>query len=506
MHELRELVTILDRHKSDQLKGWLLNNKTSLQGQLYKLLLNNTVKNNQEASDILYQKKGDTSGIRKLKSDLRDNLEGFALFMTIKAKVKNDVSYEKAILNKEFAAFQNLIIAGGNLCVVDKGERLLTKAIELGATTSAKTVAKTLIQSSVIKHNKEKYLKYTQILNEQSQILMLEEKGTAMFVTVQQWAGNNKASLKRHVPKAEKMLSDFRSERGELSSPNLEYLDIMLELCVYACAHNTNKVFELAQKGVKYFNSLPYFHRDRILTFHQYIIIEHGFRKEYEKALHYGSLNLSWLDEGTHTWFKTLELLAYAALRCGQYEPVLGHHQMAVTNTFYAHNTTPIGRDIFEIYLSQVQLMHEFGAYTPSAKYANQFKNKYRLSSFKNNLEISETDKDGMNVGLLVNELMFLIVRGQFDDLSDRMEAVKKYLQRHVETEGDARIYSFVKLLETGITHNWSLKKMQADPTYVPAMHHLNTTAADLLNMRFEIEIIPYEILWEHVMLCLVRN
>jgi hypothetical protein len=505
MHELRELVTILDRHKSDQLKGWLLNNKTTLQGQLYKLLLNNDVKSNQEASDLLYQKTGDTNGFRKLKSDLRNNLEGMALYMNIKAKIKNDVGYERAILNKEFAAFQNLIIAGGSLCVADKGERLLVTAIDTGATMIAKTIAKTIIQYSIIKQDKVKYLKYTQILSEQGQILMLEEKGTALYVTIQQWASNNKASLKRHVSEAEKMLVDFRLEKGELSSPNLEFLDRMLELCVYACAHDTNKVFEIAGKAAAYFKNLPYFFRDYIIAFHQYLIIEHGFQKKYEKALSYGRLNLEWVDEGSNRWFKTLELLAYAALRCGQYEAMLEHHQMAITSSFYTQNTTPMGRDIFEIYLSQVHLMQEFGVYVPSAAHAKLFKDKYRITTFKNNLELSEMDKDGMNVSILVTELLFLIVRGQFDDLSDRMEAVKKYLQRHVETEGDARIYSFVKLLEGGIEHNWSLKILQSDAFAAP-LHHLNTTAADLLNMRFEIEVIPYEILWEHVMLCLVRN
>jgi hypothetical protein len=499
MSALKELVVILDRHKSEQLKIWIANNKTTNQGLLYKYFLMQGNDDDKKACEYVYGKNVDGSKYRKLKSDLRNSLEDLALFMTIKAKMDRDAMHEMSLLNKEYAIFNNLMLSGANLSLIDKGERLFTRAVNVGSLLIAKTTAKNLVNNGLIKQNKEKYLFYSSQIDRLSKILNLEEKGAIYYGTIQRLTLNTKASLKHKVEEIEKILNEFRGELGDLTSPSLDFFNIILELCMYSAANNSKKVFELAKKGIEHCNNLPFFYKTFAKSFNFYLIVEYGYRKEYEKAIKLGNENLEWLEGGNPNWFKTLELMTYAALRSGNYDDTVAFWQQATQHELYEQNSSPMMRDIFKVYFAQLRLMAEGGRYVPSKEYAPMFKDKLRLGYFKNDLEVTEKDKSGINITVIFIDIVFQIIRGQYDDILDHFEAVQKYLNRYAEEEGEGRVYSYAKLIEGGIRYDWNLKKLQTDE-FEPALSHLKNTMVDILNMRFEVEVMPYEELWEFIL------
>ena len=154
---LKDLIYILERNKSEELQAWITKNKGTHQGNLYHGILKDRYKNDKEACDDIYGKGSETGKYRKLKGDLRNNLENLVVFLKVKPKMVNDAEHEFAMVNKDFAIFNNLILAGGNLCVVDKGERLYERALAVGKTLIAATTAKMLIGRGAIKQDKEKF-------------------------------------------------------------------------------------------------------------------------------------------------------------------------------------------------------------------------------------------------------------------------------------------------------------------------------------------------------------
>ncbi len=501
MSALKELVILLERHKSEELEIWKNNNRKSNQGVLYQYYLKHPKVSDKEACDYVYGKVEDSGKFRKLKSDLRDNLENLVLFMKIKAKMNKDATHELSLINKEFAVLQNLAILSANLSLIDKGERLFERAIKVGgATLVAKTTTKILIGAKDIKTNKEKYTYYAQKSEELISLLKLEEKAAILYSTIQTWASETKASLRHRVPEIEAMLKDFRAEKENLSSVSLDFYDLILELCVYSAANNHTKVFEQAQKGITHLNSLPFFHKNYMKSFHFYLIVGHGYRKEYTEAAAYGILNLEWIEEAAPSWFKTLELMTYAALRSAKYEVAVTHYLHATKHELFEQNSTPMMRDIFKVYFAQISLMHEGGRYAPSKDYTDLFKNKFRLGNFINDLEITEKDKSGLNVSVLFVDIAFELIRGNANQITERFEAIQKYLQRYAEEEGKGRVYSYAKLMEGGIKYNWKVKNLRNEALFKAPLYHLETTDVDILNMRFELEVLPYEELWEFIL------
>ena len=185
---LKDLIHILERNKSEELQSWITKNKGTHQGNLYHGILKDRYKNDKEACDDIYGKGSDSGKYRKLKGDLRNNLENLVVFLKSKPKMANDAEYEFAMVNKDFAILNNLIIGGGNLSVVDKGERLYERALAVGKTLIAATTAKSLVGCAAIKQNKEKFDKYVKHVEELSKVLKAEDLGAIYTSTAQTWS------------------------------------------------------------------------------------------------------------------------------------------------------------------------------------------------------------------------------------------------------------------------------------------------------------------------------
>ena len=493
---LKDLIHILERNKSEELQAWITKNKGTHQGNLYHGILKDRYKTDKEACDDIYGKGSETGKYRKLKGDLRNNLENLVVFLKVKPKMANDAEYESAMVNKDFAIFNNLIIGGGNLCVVDKGERLYERALAVGKTLIAATTAKMLIGRGAIKQDKEKFDKYVKHVEELSKVLKAEDLGAIYTSTAQTWSRKTKASLKKRVPEIEVMFEKYKEALGDLSSPFTKYYEFTLELYIHSAANNHTKTLEVAERGLAYFEKLPFVYPSFLKSFNYYVIIQRGYIKDYEQANIYGQLNLSWLTVGTTSWFKTLELLTYAALRSGNYEAATTHWHEATKHPFFADNSDAMMRDIFKIYFSQIKMMQESGVYLPSEKYSAIFKDKFRVSTFKNDLELAEKDKSGLNIAILFADIIFQVLRGQFDDIEIHFEATQKYLQRYAQEEGDSRVYQYAKLVEGGIRVNWDYKKMQGEE-FAKILAYMGTLESSAMDSRFEFEVITYEELWE---------
>ena len=132
-----------------------------------------------------------------------------------------------------------------------------------------------------------------------------------------------------------------------------------------------------------YFEEPPFVYPVFLKSFNYYVIVQRGYIKDYAQANHYGQLNLSWLTVGTTSWFKTLELLTYAALRSGNYEAATTHWHEATKHPFFADNSGAMMRDIFKIYFSQIKMMQESNVYLPSEKYSAVFKDKFDTIFFR---------------------------------------------------------------------------------------------------------------------------
>jgi len=120
---------------------------------------------------------------------------------------------------------------------------------------------------------------------------------------------------------------------------------------------------------------------------------------------------------------------------------------------------------------------------------------KFRLNKFLNEVSFFTKDKRGTNISILVAELMHFLIRKQYDKLVDRLDALNQYTYRYLRNDHTLRSNCFIKML---------LKLPEAEYHPIRTVRYvtkyekkLRENPLEILLKTVDVEIIPFEHLWE---------
>jgi hypothetical protein len=114
-----------------------------------------------------------------------------------------------------------------------------------------------------------------------------------------------------------------------------------------------------------------------------------------------------------------------------------------------------------------------------------------------NEIQFFAKDKSGMNIPVLVIQFLFDMAQHRWSQIIDRTEGMAKYRARYVTGPGMDRSHCFLRMLEQIPKASFLLADVQkrtAD-TWIK----LTSTPLATHNPDSEIEIVPYEVLWDIV-------
>lgn len=126
---------------------------------------------------------------------------------------------------------------------------------------------------------------------------------------------------------------------------------------------------------------------------------------------------------------------------------------------------------------------------------------KFKPGKFFNETPIFSKDKRGMNIPILVIQILFMISQRKYNDAVDRIEAIEKYCSRYLRKDDTFRSNCFIKMLLqipiSGFHKTAVIRKSEKH------RKQLETVSIDVANQASEIEILPYEDLWNFALECL---
>ena len=123
---------------------------------------------------------------------------------------------------------------------------------------------------------------------------------------------------------------------------------------------------------------------------------------------------------------------------------------------------------------------------------------RFRLAKFVNETPIFSKDKSGLNIAILAIQMLFFIQQKKYDDVIDKAEAIDKYCSRYLQKKETIRSYYFIKMLLTipaASFHKTAVIRKSAS-----FLKKLKTIPFEVANQNHNIEIIPYETLWEYAL------
>ncbi|NET39471.1 MAG: hypothetical protein F6K19_47155 [Cyanothece sp. SIO1E1] len=185
---------------------------------------------------------------------------------------------------------------------------------------------------------------------------------------------------------------------------------------------------------------------------------------------------------GTHNWMAML-----------QYECILGFHAKEyglcsdAIKTVKKYKTSQ--KESWLIYEAYLYLFNHLGKYD---------KKRFRLGKFLNEVPAYSKDKKGMNINILIIQILVLLKDRRWPVIVDRIDALKAYTYRHLKNESTFRSDTFLSML--AVLPKAAFQRDQVEGKTKDL--HLQLQESPILSVDFE--IVPYEDLWDFVLELLI--
>ena len=109
-----------------------------------------------------------------------------------------------------------------------------------------------------------------------------------------------------------------------------------------------------------------------------------------------------------------------------------------------------------------------------------------------------------MNIMILVLQILFLLGEKKEDEVDERMEALRNYSSRYLRKNEDFRSNCFIKMFLKIPESNY--KRIALERNTRDLFKKLKSKPLEVASKPIEMEIIPFEMLWEMVLKSLDRK
>lgn len=493
MESLKELVYVVNRNKVKQID--LLNlsdKKPSKVNQLYQLISEGKVRSDQNAFEQLYPNATSKSAYYNLKGVLRDKLLNTLFFIDA---YQNDHTDRQAAFYeayKNFAASQLLLAKNARKVGVQLLEKLLKSAEHYEFTELAVLVSRNLRLNSGTRDGNEKmYRYYHQLWEKYDRLEQLECKAEFYYADLVIHYVNSKDTKEELQELAKRYYAELAESLTEDTSYKHYFYTSLVQLFSYTCVNDYPSTFPICEQIINYFERKPYAANTPIQICLHHQLVACMQTKKYDQGERVARRSQQLLEDGSFNWFKNLEYLILLAMHTGKYQQAyVVFHEAAGHKRFDALPENV--REIWNLYRAYIHLLMDMGKVTAEAG-DKQF-TSFRINRFLNDMPLFSKDKRGMNIAILVVQILFYIQKGKYDTAIDRMEAIEKYCSRYLFKADTMRSYFFIRLLL--VIPQASFHRKAVIRYAEPHLKKLKAISTEVSHQYHKIEIVPYETLW----------
>ncbi len=487
MQDIKELIILLHQHNLRPLKYLSVTADSKLLA-LYEGISKGKFQTDEEAEAMLYKGKVGTSGYRKLKSDLRERLVEHVLQISTDQNHYSD--YQKAYYDchKRWVIVRYLTGQNANTAALFLANRLLQQARKFDFTLLCMDIASYLrIQYSLRESNDKKFREINQLFGEFRNLYDAECRAEELYTALVVDTVNKRSAQQEVVETAETYYRSLEDSLQHFNSYKLNMYGYMIGLMRYTLVGDHEKALQFCAKALDFFESRPYEARVPLQIFYyQHLICNVHLQRfaEGEKSL---KRCLELMEEGTFNWFKLKELYLLLLLhtrKYGEVEKMLADTLQNPRFEFLPENV----KELWRIYESYVYYLMALG------KMDSPLRNRFKLAKFINEVPIFSKDKSGMNIAILIIKMLIQLQEHKYSAVLDEVEAIEQYCYRHLRSEETQRSYNFLKMLLQ--IPMGQFDRQSIVPKAERYLERLRTIPLQLANQTHEIEIVPYEDLW----------
>jgi len=487
MEDLKRLVSIITKRKQRQyplLELKSINENSSKENVFFRYIKKGIVNTDDDASKLIYGTKSDDDRFRMLKSRLKQKLLNHLFFLDF---TDNN---QKAAEQFEQECIQQLHQAR---MLLFTNEVKIARSLVLKALTTAERCefTKHIISSleelvRIYSENCQPHLFDDVIkkLKDARALYTKEEAAAEHYYYIKMMIVKSVNSRKKNLDSATKSIKYLQKLWKETKSYNIFQYLLNLTLLhkeIIGDFDGIIPILEEIQSGK--FQKVD-LNSNRLET--SYIVSSMAFAyfraKQYERGLEYVEKNLEVFTPATSDWFDFYDVYFLLAVYSKNYNKAFEVID-AVFETKYFDKLPLDFKDKWKLYNAYIHFLHS-GSYYLKNNYAN----------ILDSLPEYDKEREGFNVAVLVLQYLYYIDQRELDKLVEIRDELKQYMANHFKENFSYRTRTFYKLLNIVVENKLDYKNVQMKCRYLVKKLAENQIVG---NAYQELEIVPYEHLWE---------
>jgi hypothetical protein len=491
MEFLKELVAVVTRNKVKKIEViGNPNEKDTKLNKFYKALQEEKVSNDEEAFKLLYEGEGDKNAYYKLKHLLRERLINTLFFIDIKTNKFSNIQETYFQCSKGVMAVEILNMQYAAKIAIPIAEKLLKTTLEYDFTQlSIMLCSKIGVYYAQSEGDRKKFTYYNDLLGDLNELSMKEVLAERRHRDIVSYYVRNKATKKFIGPLAAQYDLEVSELKTRLSSPKLVHMAFMLKIDKHMCENDYKSVIPVCDEALNKLYEFPILNILAILeiTFQKIASCTH--LKRYEEAKADIEKCLAIQEEGRPNWFKTHELHMTLCLHTRRYEEAWTLYQSTTQHPGFA-KIPAHWKETWKIFEVWLYVLRRAG----QIKSAGALPGQFRWSKFINELPASTKDKRGMNVTVLIAQIVMAMMDKNPDLVRDQIEALSKYCDRYLNRDNNFRSNCFFRMVVE--MEKQGFRKRETIKATKKRLADMSSSPIDITDQSHDVEILPLEDIW----------
>lgn len=488
MQTLKELIQLIEQYKIKE-KGVRKRKSQAKVDKFYELIVSGVLETNEDAATYFFNASPVHVGFRKLKTSLKNQLLEEVSYLDLNNSSSSP--YDLAYINgwKNLATTKMLFNQGAAYSGAKAAHKILKKAREYEFTELALNACRALRSYYATRFpNLTLFEKYNTLVSDYTNRYTIENMAEEYYLLLTRYFIGSKAGYPQVAEHAEKYCSELEPHLRQKPTFRLIRSYYQIRVASYMCRHDYINTLAYCDEALHKISSKPFFSPEMGNFFYFQKIVCCIQLNQYDAGKKITEALLQYEDPGSFNWFQNRILSIQLAMHTSNYQEAYSIFQQTTAQPSFKHlDPTNLERwKIHEAYLMYLSHMEDL---TIDATPLNQ---NFRISKFLNQVPIYSLDKRGMNIPILVVHILFTLAQKRYDVASNRIDAIARYSTRYLVRDDTLRSNLFIHMLI-------AINKSNFNPIAVErkAKHWYKLLLKEpKAHSNYDIEIIPYEVLW----------
>lgn len=489
MSELSKLVQIVT--KRHQRNAPLLNfneKKITKELQLFNEIQSGSLKPQPRKG----KKAPDSAELRMTRARLRKKLLNHLFFLNFTDPyIKVSHRYEQECLDLLHQA--RVLIKEGEYQIPEKLLRSALKIAEEAEFTNHRLAITDLLRMVYVQTNQQPpFKKISKDLPHYRTLLQKEQEAEDLYYTAKLEINRSVRAKKNFLPKLAETVGTLKNLWEENKSFAIYDVYYKTNIWYHELTNNFSSIIAITSQTEEMLasnalNNLRFDDRyNKFVKTYAYLR-----DRQYAAGLQYAGTHAEMFNRASNNWFAFMDNYFLLAMHNGSYDVAARIYNEVSNNPFF-QKIRKTAQETWQLYRAYLQFMH------PVMASSRQF----NYHTFVSSVPEFSKDKQGFNIAILILQFLHYLKNKEIEQLLYRIESLKKYSGRHLKDNFSTRSQLFFKMLMLVVKEDLHPEKCRRKGRALADKLAATPTPGDAFA---EIEVIPYEHLWDEILRMLAK-